>query len=131
MHEAGFVLARVSAEFEGKVGVHQGSVLIPFLFIIVLEALSREFRAGVRWEDLYADDLVIIADSLEECVRRLDMERSHGEEGIEGECRKDKSHDLWYRPGPLAEFRRIPMRCLSYRSRQQQHLLQWLQTLGA
>ena len=59
------------------------------------------------------------------------MERSHGEEGIEGKCRKDKGHDLWYRPGPLAEFRRIPMRCLSYRSRQQQHLLQWLQTLGA
>ena len=53
------------------------------------------------------------------------MERSHGEEGIEGECRKDKSHDLWYRPGPLAEFRGIPMRCLSYRSRQQQHLLQY------
>ena len=37
----------------------------------MLEALSREFRAGVPWEDLYADDLVIIADSLEECVRRL------------------------------------------------------------
>ena len=53
------------------------------------------------------------------------------EEGIEGKCRKDKGHDLWYRPGSLAEFRRIPMRCLSYRSRQQQHLLQWLQTLGA
>ena len=58
-------------EFEVKVGVHQGSVLSPLLFIIVLEALSREFRAGVPWEDLYADDLVIIADSLEECVRRL------------------------------------------------------------
>ena len=54
-----------------KVGVHQGSVLSPLLFIIVLEALSREFRAGVPWEDLYADDLVIIADSLEECFRRL------------------------------------------------------------
>ena len=37
----------------------------------MLEALSREFRAGIPWEDLYADDLVIIADSLEECVRRL------------------------------------------------------------
>ena len=24
-----------------------------------------------QWEDLYADDLVIIAESLEECVRRL------------------------------------------------------------
>ena len=51
--------------------VHQGSVLSPLLFIIVLEALSREFRSGVPWEDLYADDLVIIAESLEECVRRL------------------------------------------------------------
>ena len=47
-----------SKEFEVKVGVHQGSVLSPLLFIIVLEALSREFRAGVPWEDLYADDLV-------------------------------------------------------------------------
>ena len=60
-----------SEEFEVKVGVHQGSVLSPLLFIIVLEALSREFCSGVPWEDLYADDLVIIAESLEECVRRL------------------------------------------------------------
>ena len=60
-----------SEEFEVKVGVHQGSVLSPLLFIIVLEALSREFRSGVPWEDVYADDLVIIAESLEECVRRL------------------------------------------------------------
>ena len=60
-----------SEEFEVKVGVHQGSVLSPLLFIIVLEALSREFRSRVPWEDLYADDFVIIAESLEECVRRL------------------------------------------------------------
>ena len=33
-------------EFEVKVGVHQGSVLSLLLFIIVLEALSREFGAG-------------------------------------------------------------------------------------
>ena len=60
-----------SEEFEVKVGVHQGSVLSPLLFIIVLEALSQEFCSGIPWEDLYADDLVIIAESLEECVRRL------------------------------------------------------------
>ena len=60
-----------SEEFEVKDGVHQGSVLSPLLFIIVLEALSHEFRCGVPWEDLYADDLVIIAESLKECVRRL------------------------------------------------------------
>ena len=59
-----------SEEFKVKVGVHQGSVLSPLLFIIVLEALSREFCYGVPWEDLCADDL-IIAESLEKCVRRL------------------------------------------------------------
>ena len=37
----------------------------------MLETLSHEFQAGVPWEDVYADDLVIIADSLEECVGRL------------------------------------------------------------
>ena len=36
-----------SKEFEVKVGVYQGSVLSPLLFIIVLEALSCEFQAGV------------------------------------------------------------------------------------
>ena len=54
-----------------KVGVHQGSVLSQLLFVIVLEALSQEFHSGVPWKDLYADDLVVIAESLEECVRRL------------------------------------------------------------
>ena len=33
-------------EFEVKVGVHQGSVLITMLFIMVLEALSRKFHSG-------------------------------------------------------------------------------------
>ena len=35
-----------SEEFEVKVGAHQGSVLSPLLFIIVLETLSCEFRFG-------------------------------------------------------------------------------------
>ena len=67
MHEARFLLARVIA----KVGVHQGTILCSLLFIIVLETLSREFHSEVSWEDLYADDLVIIANSQVECVRRL------------------------------------------------------------
>ena len=60
-----------SQEFEVKVRVHRGLVLSPLLFIIILESLSCAFWAGFPWEDLYADDLIIIADSLEECVRRL------------------------------------------------------------
>ena len=52
--------------FPVKVGVHQGSVLSPLLFIIVLEALSREFRTGLPWELLDADDLMLMADRIEE-----------------------------------------------------------------
>ena len=58
-------------EFEVNVGVHQGSVLSPLLFIIVLEALSREFRTGCPWELLYADDLVIVDETLDGLTSKL------------------------------------------------------------
>ena len=86
-----------SEEFEVKVGVYQGSVFSPLLFIIVLEALSREFHSGVFWEDLYADDLVIITELPEECVRRLLTWKEAMEKKGLSKCRKDKDHDLWYR----------------------------------
>ena len=54
-----------SEEFPIKVGVHQGSVLSPLLFIIVLEALSREMRSGCPKELLYADDLAIVSETIE------------------------------------------------------------------
>ena len=37
---------RVDDGYSEEFGVHQDSVLKPLLFIIVLEALSREFRTG-------------------------------------------------------------------------------------
>ena len=65
------VNCQYSAEFDVKVGVHQGSVLSPLLFIIVMEALSREFRVSCPWELLYADDLVISAETLEDLLIKL------------------------------------------------------------
>ena len=65
------------------------------------------------------------------CQEVLDLERNNGGERTESKCSKDKDHDLWYGPGPPAEFMRVSMRCLSHWSGQQQHLLQWLQSLGA
>ena len=56
-----------SEELGVGVGVHQGSVLSPLLFIIVLEALSREFGTSCLRELLYADDLMISAEPWRNC----------------------------------------------------------------
>ena len=60
-----------SNAFSVRVGVHQGSVLSPLMFIIVLEALSREFREGMPMELLYADDLVLMSESEELLMDKL------------------------------------------------------------
>ena len=39
-----------SSGFEVKVGMHQGSALSPLLFVIVVEAISREFRVALPRE---------------------------------------------------------------------------------
>ena len=51
--------------------MHQGSGLSPSLFVIVKEAISREFRVALPWELLYADDLAVIAETEEELITRL------------------------------------------------------------
>ena len=64
-----------SDEFEVKIGVYQGSVLSPLLFIIVLEALSREFRTSCLSELLYADDLLLIAETLDLLMEKLKLSK--------------------------------------------------------
>ena len=54
-----------SKAFNVKVGLHQGSVLSPLLFVIPMEMISRELRAGLPLELLYADDLILMAESEE------------------------------------------------------------------
>ena len=60
-----------SSGFELKVGMHQGSALSPLLFVIVMEAISREFKVALPWELLYADDLVVTAETEEDFIKRL------------------------------------------------------------
>src|SRR6266516_668899 len=62
-----------SETFEVKVGLHQGSVLSPILFNIVMKDIADNFNKGLPWELLYADDLVLLAESRVELERRLEV----------------------------------------------------------
>ena len=59
--------------FEVKVSMNQGSALSPLLFVMVMEALSREFRVALPWELSYADDLVVIAETKDDLIKRLNI----------------------------------------------------------
>ena len=61
----------VSEWFGVNVGVYQGSVLSPLLFIIVMEAVTHNVREGLPWEMLYADDLVLVGKCEEELKEKL------------------------------------------------------------
>src|SRR5437867_9754202 len=75
MYEGGTASIRTNGEdsenFEVKVGVHQGSVLSPVLFNIVMQAIADNFKKGLPWELLYADDLMLLAECRAELVKRL------------------------------------------------------------
>jgi len=54
-------LRTIVNSFEVKVSMHQGSTLSPLLFVIVMEAFSRELTVALPWELFYVDDLVVVA----------------------------------------------------------------------
>ncbi|KAL0818491.1 hypothetical protein ABMA28_008946 [Loxostege sticticalis] len=51
-------------------GVHQGSVLSPYLFSIVLDSLTEDAQQKAAWTFIYADDVAIC------CNRRQDLEEA-------------------------------------------------------
>ena len=51
-------------EFLVQVGVHQGSMLSPLLFAIAVDVISENAREGLMNEILYADDLVLVSESM-------------------------------------------------------------------
>jgi len=62
-----------SNEFGVDDAVCQGSVLSRLLFVLLLVVLSREFHTAVPCELLYANDLLVTKDCLEECFSKLQV----------------------------------------------------------
>ena len=58
-------------KFEVKAGVRQGSVLSPLFFAIVVDIITENARRGVVNELLYADDLVLMSETMEDLKKRF------------------------------------------------------------
>nr|XP_009591782.1 uncharacterized protein LOC104088749 [Nicotiana tomentosiformis] len=52
-----------SEHFPVVMGLHQGSVLSPFLFALVMDALTNHIQGDVPWCLLFADDIVLIDET--------------------------------------------------------------------
>ena len=59
-------------EFSVKVGVHQGSVLSPLLFAMVIDEVTESARKEWMRQILYADDLVLMGEIMEELRENFD-----------------------------------------------------------
>ena len=52
-----------------RVGMHQGSVLLPFIFAVVMDVVTEVVNEGRAL--MYADDLVLICETKEEARQRF------------------------------------------------------------
>ena len=64
--------AGLSEEFSVKVGVHQGSVLSPLLFAMVIDEVTENARKGWMKQILHADNLVLMGETMEELRKNFD-----------------------------------------------------------
>ena len=60
-----------SEEFEIEVDVRERSVLSPLMFAIVADDITEKAKRGVVKELLYADDLVVMSETIEDVKERL------------------------------------------------------------
>ena len=51
-------------------GEHQGSVLSPLLFVIVIDFATNKIQEGMLQEIMYAGDLVLIAEPMAELNKK-------------------------------------------------------------
>ncbi|GKF16039.1 retrovirus-related pol polyprotein LINE-1 [Tanacetum coccineum] len=54
------------------VGLHQGSAISPYLFALILDELSKEIQEDIPWCLIFADDIVLVSESVEGLNIRLE-----------------------------------------------------------
>src|SRR5688572_9181971 len=70
----------MTKSFPIKVGVDQGSALNPFIFLVIMEEISKSIWKTIPWCMLFADDIIFVVETKEEANCKLEEWR----EALEG-----------------------------------------------
>ena len=64
-----------TSEFSITIGLHQGSILSPYLFALVMDELTMHIQDDIPWCMLFADDIVLIDETKSGVNAKLDVWR--------------------------------------------------------
>ena len=68
-------------------------MLSPLLFVIAMDVILEKAREGLMNKILYADDLILMSESIEEVFK---MERGIWKQGAEGQPQENQGNDEWF-----------------------------------
>ena len=68
---------------EVKVGLHQWSALSLRLFVIIMDVLADEARTKPPWAMIFADELVLVSETVAEVEEELERWSRYREQGVE------------------------------------------------
>jgi Reverse transcriptase (RNA-dependent DNA polymerase) len=61
--------------FSIKIGLHQGLVLSPYIFTVVMDEITKNIQGDISWCILFADDVVLIDESIIRVNQKLELWR--------------------------------------------------------
>jgi hypothetical protein len=62
-------------DFLINIGLHQGSALSPYLFVLVMDEVTRDIQGRIPWCILFADDVVLVDESRTGIDQKLELWR--------------------------------------------------------